>query len=537
MIRPGSPNTNQQKGCVVRLLVVFLLIVAVSIFFLSHTGAIKGIISQSTPTKIVSTTRPVTPNPVKTKGPTATPSDDVLNLSDGDITFDVQRLDGLLKQQASTDLKAGQSDEAQRLWEEASNQESEDAEPLIYEEDQRVLASGSPYITLVVATMLTGTDSDIVAGREGLQGAYIAQKTSNDGFLLHGGVLVRLLIANSGGNPQDATKIAQQIVQKAQQDHTIVGVMGWPFSAQSLAAITILSNAHIPMVSQTASTDALTGISSFFFRVCPSNLIQAIIGAQYVKNTLKAKRVVLFVDPKNSYSLSLANDFTQALAKAGVQIIHTENYTRGKGAGLPPLLQNALTYNPDLIYFSGYADDMGVLMTNLQTSDSNLQMMGGDALYQLGAYSSSAHANYHRLRFTAFAFPDEWQVLRQSPPAFFANYTQAYDPHAQQPAGTYGYNRPDADVILSYDATLALLQASNNVLINGQTNPTPDDLQQSLANMNDARSIQGVSGQIAFGPDGNPISKAVVVLSVSPQGYTQLQRDDIQGCFLKGQCS
>jgi ABC-type branched-subunit amino acid transport system substrate-binding protein len=59
--------------------------------------------------------------------------------------------------------------------------------------------------------------------------------------------------------------------------------MGWPFSAYAISTINVLKDAHIPMVSQTASSDALTGVSAYFFRVAPSNKSQGIAGARYAE--------------------------------------------------------------------------------------------------------------------------------------------------------------------------------------------------------------------------------------------------------------
>ncbi|HEY1353324.1 MAG TPA: ABC transporter substrate-binding protein [Ktedonobacteraceae bacterium] len=458
-----------------------------------------------------------------------------VGISGGQYVFDTDRRDGTMKQNAATALLQGKTQDAETLWDQATATDTNDAEALIYKEDQRVLASGHHYLTLIVATMLTGSASYVNAGRENLQGAYIAQKMFNDGFQLGNDLLVRLLIANSGGTVNDARTVARQIVQVAASNPTFVGVMGWPFSGQALQALGILKEAKIPMVSPTASSDALTNASAFFFHVCPSNQLQAVAGARYARQHLQAKRVVLFVDPNNSYSLSLANDFSAQFALNGGQIIATEKYTVGSPAGLPPLLQQALNLSPDLIYFSGYADDMGVLMTDLPSTNPNLLLMGGDALYELGAYPSSARASYHRLRFTAFAFPDEWNVLGLANPAFFQTYANSYDPSGLHPRA-YEYSRPDADVMLSYDATLTLLQASANMLAQHTGPLTPAILEQGLQALHGAQAIQGVSGQIALGSDSNPLNKAVVVLSVNPGGFTQLAPGDVQGCFLKDQC-
>src|SRR5207253_8367802 len=139
---------------------------------------------------------------------------------------------------------------------------------------------------------------------------------------------------------------------------------------------------------------------------------------------------------------------------------------------LPGLLQDAESKNPDLIYFAGYASDAGVLLANLPTSGpyAHLAVMGGDALYELKGYPPSAGPGFNRLRFTSFAYPDEWDVLHLTAqkPAFFKEYPADFDPNNQHPRGSYGYTRADNDVILSYDAMLAILNASANILGSNQ---------------------------------------------------------------------
>ncbi len=473
-------------------------------------------------------------------GVTKAPDGEYIGISDGTFAFDTNRPDGRFKTQAAARLKANDISGAQSLWQSGLLQDTSDAEALIYLENERVLNSGNPYITIVVGTMMTG--DNVGVGRDNLQGAYVAQKEFNDGHRLPNNVQVRLLIANSGNDATYATAVAQQIVRAAQQDHTIAGVMGWPFSSRAVNAIRVLANAHIPMVSQTASSDQLTGISPYFFRVAPSNKGQAIAGAHYAEQVLHAKNVALFVDPADAYSSSLAADFSQQFKADGNNIIVTENYTVGsQGQGkLPGLLQDALSHNPDLIYFSGYASDISVLLANLPASGpfANLQILGGDALYELGGYSSSARAGFNRLHFTSFAYPDEWDIagLKAQKPAFFTDYASAFNPNSQQPSGIYGYTRTSSDVMLSYDATVALLTASNGALSGaGKTSITPADLQQALTRITGAQAIQGVSGPIEFGPDGDPINKPFVILFVDPQG--RIHQERLLGCLKIGACS
>ncbi len=459
-----------------------------------------------------------------------------IGISDGTIALDVARTDGTLKQQAASALKqnSNNTSTAISLLNQAITQDSSDAEAHIYLENLRVTSSGSPYVTIVVTTMLSGDPGTIQVGRDDLQGAYVAQKEFNVGAKLYNGAQVRLLIANTGSQTSYATQVAQQIVQLAQSDKTFVGVMGWPYSSRALQVIRTLSQAHIPSVSPTASSDELSGISQYFFRVAPSNKIQGVAGAKYAEQVLHAHKAVLFFDPGDPYSQSLAQDFSTQFQGDGNQIVKTEQYTVGKPASLPSLLQDALQQKPDMLYFSGYANDIGTLLTDLPPS--NMPIMGGDALYELGGYPSSARAGFSHLHFTAFAYPDEWGVLgfAARSPSFFTSYPAAFDPNRLHQGSPYGFTRADNDAILAYDATTALLNGVNLAMTQSkQTHVTPEAVRQGLTQVTGSNAFQGVSGQIAFAANGDPIDKSIVILYVDPNGFIKME-PTLEGKFLLG---
>jgi ABC-type branched-subunit amino acid transport system substrate-binding protein len=437
---------------------------------------------------------------------------EVIGISDGSTAFDLNRKDGSLKKQAADKLKQGDTGIALSLFSQAIAIENNDGEALIYKENLRI--ASSPHITFVVGAMPSGETSLVGLSRDVLQGAYLAQKEFNDGNKLPG-VKVRLLIASSGNDAKNATLVAQQIVQLAKSDPTFVGVMGWPYSSLAFTVVQVLSQAQIPVVSSTASADDLTGISPFFFRVVPSNKAQGSAGAKYAQSQ-GAKNVAVFLDPTNLYSQSLGNDFKQQFEANGGKVV-VENYTVGKPETLQPALTGALKQAPDLIYFSGYSNDVSTLLKDLAlagTSDT-LKVLGGDALYEFGGYHGNSSAERSRLRFTTFSYPDEWDIagLGKQKPAFFNEYPATLSGGKKG----YGFDRPTVQATLSYDAMSALLKAA---AATGKATIKSADLQKALT----TTAFQAASGYIKFGSDGDPINKAFVVLKVSPEGYTQMEK-------------
>lgn len=518
-----QPGKRFSALMVAMVSVLIVGVVLASLYFLVSRGASQ---SQTKGTATTAATTTVAKNGI---GVVKMGSESI-GISDGSYALDTNRRDGALKVQAANSFRQGDISSAISLWNQAASEETTDAEALIYLENQRAVSS--PHVTIVVGTMLSGGSALEGVGHDNLQGAYVAQKEFNDGAKLSGGLQVRLLIANSGGQTAYAKQVAQQIVQVAQDDPTFVGVMGWPYSSRAFEAIQVLGKARIPLVSQTASSDQLSRISPYFFRVAPSNKIQGISGAKYAEQKLKAKTVALFVDIADPYSQSLAQDFSQQFVADGNQVVATERYTVGKPAALPSLLQDALSKKPDFIYFAGYSNDVSTLLINLPPG--NLPVVGGDALYELGGYPKSARGGFNRLRFTTFAYPDEWEVqgYGSRKPIFFSEYAAAYDPNGQHPRGIYGFTRPTNDVILSYDAMTALLLGCNNALSTGKKTMTPEDLRSGLSKITGVNAFQGVSGQIAFDSGGDPVNKAIVILYVDPVGHIRMEQT-VEGRFLK----
>ncbi|MBA2681777.1 MAG: ABC transporter substrate-binding protein, partial [Ktedonobacteraceae bacterium] len=421
------------------LLVLVLLVIGGLIFAIPYFSNRNSAQSGSSTGQNGSTVGSSSSDPISAN----TVNGELLGLSYGKTVFDTNRPNCKscsYKQQAAENLTQGNGAQAQSLWRAAISQDSSDAEAQIYLENQIVQGSGRPYITIAVGTILSGPNASV--GRDDLQGAYVAQKefNANNGARL-GGVQVCLLVANAGNDANNVQSVANQIVQAAQKDSRIVGVAGWPFSSHALSASQVLSQAKIPMVSGTASSDDLTGTSSYFFRVAPSNLMEAAAGAKYAKNSLNVQKVIVFADPSDSYSRSLSDDFSKAFTGIGGQVVKTISYKRGDAQSISTALQQAANQAgaSDLLYFSGYASDMNTLLVDLpQATDlSNTKILGGDALYELGGYDQRGREGFSRLHFTAFAYPDEWAVLNHNDkrPAFFQDYITAFS--ASNPQGSY----------------------------------------------------------------------------------------------------
>jgi ABC-type branched-subunit amino acid transport system substrate-binding protein len=281
-----------------------------------------------------------------------------------------------------------------------------------------------------------------------------------------------------------------------------------------------------------SGADVLTGRSPYFFRVTPPASVAGRIGAIYAEQSIHARTAAVFVDVKNNFVLGQANGFTSRFTGDGNTIVATENYTVGVAKTLPALLQDALSKHPDVLYFAGYPADAGVILAHLRPSDPIV--LGGSSLYQLGGYPAAAQKGLSHLRFTAYSYPDEWDILEPgvAKPSFFANYKLDYDPNNQHAASPYGFDRPDGTTMELYDAAAVLLYGCS-IALTGKSSITGSDLQQALTQVTGNRAFQGVTSQITFGPDSNPIDRAIVLICVDKRNFFKM--DGVYGKFMVGE--
>jgi len=504
-----------------RLLMISLTLLSVSLASLS--------IPLLNPTTI-SHTLSSTPQSQKNTSTTSLSISPIGISSTGDRVFDINRKSIEFKLAAAQDVAHGDLSLARQEWEQALLLDSDDAETLIYQENQQVQDSVHSYpdrfniYTLVVFTTLT--QDHLGGGRDILQGAYVAQKEYNDHIRLISGPLLRLMIAVTNKDDASILKVTHQVVDSARRDSSILGVMGLPTSRIASIAYPLLSQAHLPMISPTASSISLSGISNYFFRISPPDTVQGRVGAEYAKNQIHAKTVALFVDESDPYSTSLAVSFENSFSDLQHNVILLP-YQSSQPDTIKASFKRAtqLQKKPDLIYFAGFVNDASVVLSLLPPCSSSgpcLKVMGGDALYVQRDYSLEAYKSYSRLILTAFAFPDAWkaQGLTQEP-LFFKEYAQIFDPTSQYQPGKYGFNRADADAILSYDAMQAFLHATSQLTAIHAT-LTPDTVQLALKQIDASHAFQGVSRKISFSPDGNPLDEQVVILVGKPDSQTSL---------------
>jgi ABC-type branched-subunit amino acid transport system substrate-binding protein/transcriptional regulator with XRE-family HTH domain len=464
-----------------------------------------------------------------------------IGLSDGHYIFDIYPgcTDIALKEQAALQLQHGDTSGAINSMTQAVSTDANDGETQIYNENLHVLQSRNAYVTIALGLAIDNSATDLIRARSIMKAAYLAQHEVNTRGLLPDNLRLRILIDNSGADNADVATVARFIadrVNNGNPDH-IIGVIGWPFSLQTIDALDVIAGAHLPMISQTASSVSLNGDSPYFFRLNPTDDQQAQILSSEAIKQLHAKTILLVRDPADPYSVSLANAFSDRVAQSNVKLINdapTSLFTE-KRTTVEEYQQNivrdALAKKVDLIFMAGFDDDAIRLAHALGNASraapqdmllANLKVLSGDAVAtslvlgrgdgQDATIAKNFPQDMQRLVFSAFAYPDEWNFekvpIDQQPP-FFADWSRTYCSTASCENSTFSL---DQCAMLTYDALQIFVRAST--LVHGPL--SGDTMRRALLSLGKGNipTFRGVSGLVEFDNQGNPISKIVVILRV-----------------------
>ena len=480
-----------------------------------------------------------------------------IGMSDGRFAFDIYRGRNDLneKKQAGLAIQQGNGSSAVDLLRKATAEDPNDGEAQIYNEDVHVLQSGAPSVTVVLGLPIDGSDADINRDRTNMEAAFLMQHKVNLANLLPHGLKLRILIDSSGANTSDVATVAQFIANRVSLagnlDH-IIAVVGWPYSKETINARDIIASVHLPLISQTASSVKLTNTNPYFFRVNPADDQQGKTLGELAVNQLHAKTILVLRDQTDSYSDSLADAFIGDAKALNATIINNPSDYFSESnttvAQYSKVVDDAIANKVDLIFMAGFDVDavrLAVAVGNAYRANptsvylQSLKILGGDGLDtglvlgQGNGPDSALAVQYpqdmQRLIFSAFGDPDEWAFLKipqNKWPSFFADWKSTY----QSSTVTAPAPPPGNDAILTYDAVGVVINAAS--LVHG--NLTGQAIRDALASLGTGSIpvFQGVSGQIHFGADSNPIDKAVVVLQVADvNGSNQIILRAVGGKF------
>lgn len=264
-----------------------------------------------------------------------------------------------------------------------------------------------------------------------------------------------------------------------------VAVIGATRSSHSLAMAPILQAAAVPMITPVSTNPEVTLVGDYIFRVCFIDDFQGEVMATFATKELQAQTAVVLTNTSQKFSLSLAGLFIEKFKKMGGKILWEGDYL-GDAVNFAEQLVKVKELNPDVCFVPGYDTDTGFIVKQSREMGIKSVFLSGDGLQELYKYAGNAAAGTY--------FVSHW-------------HQESQDTTSQQFVKIYQKDSPtniDPIAALSYDAVMLLADA-----VRRANSPEPAKIRAALA---ETRGFKGVTGEITFDENRNPLNKSAVIL-------------------------
>jgi branched-chain amino acid transport system substrate-binding protein len=283
---------------------------------------------------------------------------------------------------------------------------------------------------------------------------------------------VRIIYEDSRGQTGPALSAMEKLVSV---NHVQV-VVGEAASSVTVALTTIANREKVVLVSPVSSSPELTlGGGPYFFRVAPSDVVQARMMAEWMKEEGHRRVALIFVN--NSWGQGLRDEFLSTFRAGGGEVVAVEAVREGD-RDLRAQLTRVRAAHPDALYAITYGREGGALLRQTTELALNLPIYGADV----------------------WGSPELIQTAREAANGVKIIVPQKFEsPGYQRFAAAfrarYGQD-PDVYASYSYDLAHQLM----NVVAPGRTD---DAVRSTLA----ASVYDGVTGRTQFDANGDVVGK------------------------------
>jgi branched-chain amino acid transport system substrate-binding protein len=232
-------------------------------------------------------------------------------------------------------------------------------------------------VIVYVAAPLSGFQAN--AGQTVLGGARLAAEQINRaGGLL--GYKVTIEELDDESDSDVAVDIASDIEAAVNQGQNVLGVIGHLNSGQTLAAMEVYKDLSLVVITPTASEVSLTqkGYRNFF-RVNANDNAQARVDAEFLVNTLGAKRVAVIYND-DPYGQGLGQLIARQLESLGAEVVLSLQVAVEQST-FPDEIPQIVAAQPDAVFYGGYEVETPYLRLELVEAGFDKPFLASDGAF------------------------------------------------------------------------------------------------------------------------------------------------------------
>ncbi len=292
------------------------------------------------------------------------------------------------------------------------------------------------------------------------------------------GATVELIAEDSTGDATEATNAYSKLVD---QDG-VVAIVGPVLTGETFAVAELAADDGFPLITASATGDAITDIGSSLFRTCFKDSFQGGKMGAYAAEKLGLTKVAVLTNSGSDYSVGLAKAFVEACNEANVEVVAEEKYADGD-TDFAAQLTNIASSGCEAIYVPDYYEIVALIAQQAKSVGVNVPFLGGDGYDGVIEQSEDA-ANVEGFYFTT-------------------HYSSDADTTGWVDTYTSNYNvAPMSFSYLAYDAMMVLENALKNAASYDKA-----DLVAAIK----ATDMECLTSHYTFDEDNNPIKDCMII--------------------------
>ncbi len=315
-----------------------------------------------------------------------------------------------------------------------------------------------------------------------------------------GGLLgqdVEIVVSDDGGDPRTAALSAQRLSTMG-----IAGVIGTYGSSVTEASQNIFDDFDIIQIANGSTAIRLTnkGLQKFF-RTCPRDDEQGKVAVKTIEN-MGAKRVAILHD-NTTYAKGLAEEAKKLLADNNqIDVVFYDAMTP-KEQDYNAILMKMKAAKPDMVFFTGYYPEAGLMLRQKMEMNWNVPFLGGDATNNPQLVEIAGKDAAKDFYFLSPPVPQDLDTPEAA--NFLKSYKKKYN---AEPGSVWA--------VLSGDGFLALTTA-----IAATKSTDPDKVAAYLHTK--LKDMPGLTGKISFDGQGDRVGDLYRLYKVDANGDFILQ--------------
>jgi branched-chain amino acid transport system substrate-binding protein len=313
-----------------------------------------------------------------------------------------------------------------------------------------------------------------------------------------GGILgkkVTLITEDDGSDPRTAALAAQRLISQG-----VVAVIGTYGSSVTEPTQGIFDESGIVQIANGATAIRLTekGLK-MFFRTCPRDDEQAKVAAQTIAK-LGYKKIAILHD-NSTYAKGLAEETRGLLQKQpGARIVFFDALTPGE-RDYSTILTKLKQARPDVVFFTGYYNEAGLLLRQKKEMGFNVPFIGGDATNNTDLVKIAGVAAAAGFYFISAPLPQDLPTAK----AFIDEFKKKY---GAAPNSIYPVLAGDG-----FNVVVAALNGTKG----------GNSAQVGAYLHNNLKDFQGLTGKISFNAKGDRVGEVYKAYKVDAKGNFVMQ--------------